>query len=382
VTSPWRFLTADSVGAAEGLAFDEALMAPHARGRQDEPTALRLYTYASDAALCGRYQHLEAEIDTAACLRNGAAFNRRPTGGGAIVMGAGQLGVAVVTRAPARERPKTLLLRYASGIVAGLARLGIEARFGGKNDLKVGERKIAGLGLYLDADGALLFHSSILADLDIPFMLDVLRIPAAKLGDRATGAVSRRVTTVTAETGRQWKGAELRDVIAAGFSDSLGASLVSDGPTDMETETARALVASKYATEEWLHQQRPQQDATGTAVLKTPEGLLRVYLALHGEIIKSALFTGDFNVVPGPLARFEARLKWAQLDERSVTELAAECCSGGTGLGIEADDLAQIVVDAGKRARRPTAAIPDRSGSCYFPETDLVAATPEKRSRR
>src|SRR5581483_822722 len=191
VVEQWRYLTADGVEAAAGLAFDEAMLSGYARSADPTwPPTLRLYTCRSHCALVGRYQHLDAEVDLEACRRTGTAFSRRPTGGGAIVMGAGQLGVAVATRAPTDQNPRALLGRYAEGIVAGLAELGIEATFAGKNDLSVGGRKIAGLGLYVDPDGGLLFHSSVLADLDIPFMLEVLNIPAAKLGDKAVAAVA------------------------------------------------------------------------------------------------------------------------------------------------------------------------------------------------
>ena len=272
----WRYLTDDGAGAAEGLALDEALMTTHARTADVAPPVLRLYTYASHAALCGRFQHLEAEIDVAACRATGTAFNRRPTGGGAIVMGAGQLGVAVTTRASATERPKATLLRLSQGVVAGLAKVGIDASFGGKNDLKVDGRKIAGLGLYLDDAGGLLFHASVLADLDIPFMLEVLDIPTAKLGDRAVEAVGARVTTVSGETRRPWTGTMLRDAIAYGFGEALGIDLAPGTPTAEEGAIADALVRDKYSTDEWLYARTPHADATATAVVKTPGGLIRL----------------------------------------------------------------------------------------------------------
>ncbi len=365
----WRYLADDGAGAAAGLALDEAMMASHARNAAPAAPTLRLYTYASNAALCGRYQHLAAEIDLEACKRSGTAYNRRPTGGGAIVMGAGQLGVAVVGPAPAEQTPKALLVELSQGIVAGLAKLGIEASFGGKNDLKVAGRKIAGLGLYLDGAGAMLFHSSVLADLDIPFMLDVLDIPAAKLGDRATAAVAERVTTVSWETGRPWTGAELREAVAFGFRSTLGAELSHGEPAPDEVARRELLVRTKYETEDWLHQRSPTPDATATAAVKTPGGLVRVYLALQGDIIKSALFTGDFNEIPAPLATFEGALKWARLSEDALSALAAETMRDGSGLGVPPQELADTVLAAGRRALRWTpAAAPTRLGSCYFPD--------------
>jgi lipoate-protein ligase A len=374
----WRYLTHVGCGAAAGLALDEAMLAGYAREagelhlppQKRWPPTLRLYTYRSHAALVGRYQHLDAEVDLDACRRTGTSFSRRPTGGGAIVMGSGQLGVAVATRAPADQNPRALLGRYAEGIVAGLAELGIEATFAGKNDLSVDRRKIAGLGLYLDPGGGLLFHASILADLDIPFMLEVLNIPAAKLGDKAVAAVAERITTVTRETGRTVDGVDIRDVIATGFAKALGIELVPGTTTADEEARAAVLEAERYGSEAWCFEHSPQPDATATSVFKTPEGLVRCYLALHGPTIKSALFTGDFNTVPEPLARFEASLRWARLEEATVERLAALACPDGTGLGVPPSELVKAVLTAGERAVAPAAPVRP-SGSCYFPEAQV-----------
>lgn len=283
-------------------------------------------------------------------------------------MGQGQLGVAVAAPAPVTERPKQMLLRYSEGIVAGLARLGIRASFGGKNDLKVDGRKIAGLGLYLDGEGGLLFHSSILADLDVVFMLEVLDIPAAKLGERAVGAVERRITTVSRETGQRWTGSGLREVIAEGFSEAMGVRLERSEATGEEEARASRLVADKYETGEWVHQRSPHSDATGTSMLRTPGGLVRLYLAMNGDLVKSALFTGDFNHLPAPLAEFESRLKWSRLDHGALGRLAAETMPHGSGLGVDTGELVDVVLDAGRRARVLEVAAPDRAGSCYFPD--------------
>jgi lipoate-protein ligase A len=353
----WRYLRDDGVGAAEGLAFDEAMTA-----FPQGPPVLRLYTYRSHAALCGRYQHLEAEINLDACRASGTAFNRRPTGGGAIIMGEGQLGVAVVGRAPAGHRPKQILVHYAQGVVAGLNRLGVSAVFGGKNDLVAEGRKIAGLGLYLDPLGGLLFHASVLADLDIPFMLEVLDIPVAKLGERAVGAVEQRVTTVTRETGRPFTGPDLREPVARGFEDALGIDLEESDPTPEELARASKLATGKYETEEWLHQRSPQADATAVSLVKTPTGLIRLYLALSGDTIRSALFTGDFNEPPSGLRRFETALKWSRLDQVEAT--AKSLLTEDTGL--DPGLLAAAVINAGRNARPLSA--PDRSGACYYPE--------------
>lgn len=364
----WRLLCSDQVDAARGLAVDEALMAGHVRGAEQQQPALRLYTYRDHTALCGRYQNLRAEIDIDACARTGTTFNRRPTGGGAIVMGAGQLGVAVVTRAPATQHPKGLLEELSHGIVSGLAKLGVEAEFAGKNDLKVDGRKIAGLGLYLDGEGGLLFHSSVLADLDIEFMLDVLDTPASKLGQAGVDAVGQRITTVSRETGERWDGERLRELVALGFSEALGIDLVDSELTDAEHQRTSELVTTKYATDTWRFQRSPRSDATASAVLRTPLGQLRLYLSMNNDVIKSALFTGDLNEIPDQLGEFEAGLKWTRAAHHEISALAHRTLGDGSVIGVSAEEVVGAVLQAADTATHRAVAAPERDGSCYFPE--------------
>jgi lipoate-protein ligase A len=367
----WRLLTDDGAGAAEGLALDEALMAGVGRGTPRPVPALRLYTYASHAALVGRYQTLDAEVDLAECASTGTAVSRRPTGGGAIVMGAGQLGVALVVPAPATA-PRALIAELGHGVVDGLARIGVTATFGGKNDLLVGGRKIAGLGLYRDGNGALLFHTSVLRDLDVEFMLRVLRIPAAKLADRAVAAVRERVTTVCREAGREIDTDTLRAAVAEGFATRFGASLVPSEPDDTEHAAAARLVASRYAHPAWLHERGAQPDGTGSSVFRSPEGTVRCFVAAQGSLVKSVLFTGDFNTVPEGLRHLEAALRWRRLDEPTVAELVAQSrngCPDDVGWRHDADVVAAVLGAGAKAVDRATAQPVRPAGSCYFPDT-------------
>lgn len=368
-SGPWRLLADDGAGAADGLALDEALLARYARDEPPRPPTLRLYTYRTHCALIGRYQNLDAEVDLAACHQTGTQVSRRPTGGGAIIMGAGQLGVALASAAPPGRRPREIIEDLAGGLMAGLRDIGITAEFRGKNDLEASGRKIAGLGLYLDPAGAMLFHASVLADLDIGFMLRVLRIPAAKLAGKAAAAVADRVTTVTEQAGRPWDGAALRPVIAAGFAAAFGAGLQPAEPDAAEQTRAADLAAERYAEQSWLADRSAALDGSGSASLRTPAGLARIYLTTHGDLVKSAIVVGDFNELPAAVTAMESALRWRRLDDRTVGDAVARS-GAGQALGVPAGQLAAAVLDAGRQASERLAAAPARSaGSCYFPET-------------
>src|SRR5574341_130895 len=181
----WRFITDDNVLASFGLAADEAL-AQRMGMYLSQPT-LRLYTYRSHCALVGRFQNVENEVRVEYCRAHGITINRRPTGGGAILMGADQLGVALTI--PGRgddsySHARELMGSFSEGLVRGLNELGVEARFRRKNDIEVNSKKLVGLGIYRAPSGGLLFHASLLVDLDIALMLNVLNTPFEKISDK------------------------------------------------------------------------------------------------------------------------------------------------------------------------------------------------------
>jgi lipoate-protein ligase A len=367
----WRYLLDDRAGAAEGLALDEALMASVGRDAARPRPTLRLYTYRSHAALVGRYQTLDAEVDLTECAVTGTRVSRRPTGGGAIVMGRDQLGVALVLPDTAGAA-RTLIPELGAGVVEGLRVLGIDAGFGGKNDLLVDGRKIAGLGLYRDSRGALLFHASVLGDLDVRFMLRVLCIPAAKLAGKAVAAVAERVTTVRRELGAPVEPEILRAAVAEGYAAAFGVTLQRGEPEAAELAAADGLVTRRYAHPDWLHERGARPDGTGSAVFRSPEGLVRVFVAVQGRLVKNALFTGDFNTVPEGLRRLESELRWRRLEETTVGGIVAGVrAAAGPDAGWRADsDVVASLLTAGDEAVQREAAAPVRpEGSCYFPDS-------------
>ena len=207
----WRLITDDGVTASFGLAADDCLA--QRVGREESPPTLRLYTYRSHCALIGRFQNVDNEVRRDYCAAHGIAVNRRPTGGGAIIMGADQLGVALTLPGrgdDAYSRARELMAQFSAGVVNGLRALGVAASFRRKNDVEVGGRKIVGLGIYRAPGGGLLFHASLLIGLDLPLMLRVLHTPFEKISDKEIATVANRMTTVRREVGREMAIDEVR----------------------------------------------------------------------------------------------------------------------------------------------------------------------------
>ena len=336
----WRYIKNDYVTASAGLAADE-IIANRAGSGTSQPT-LRLYTY-KPCALVGRFQTIENELNLDYCAENKIPVNRRPTGGGAIIMGQEQLGMALAipgrsdeTYARVRER----MAQFSKGIISGLSTLGIVVEFRRKNDLEVNGKKIAGLGLHKTASNGLLFHASLLVDLDVSYMLNVLNTPFEKISDKEIATVSERTTTVLREANANLTLDEVRSIILDGYKDAFQIDIKVGDFSISELDELRQLEKDKYMATDWIFQKTNVPDATGKSVVKTPGGLLDVRIVLAGKMIKAAYIGGDFFTSEHAIADLEQSLRWHSIQEKSLMETLTKVYKKWSG------DLANLSMDA------------------------------------
>ena len=350
----WRLITDDDVAASFGLAADDTL-AERVGMNLSQPT-LRLYTYHSYCALVGRFQNVDNEIRVGYCRENGITINRRPTGGGAIIMGVDQLGVALTipgrgddTYSNARE----LMGNFSEGLVRGLNQLGVEARFRRKNDIEVNGKKLVGLGVYRAPSGGLLFHASMLVDLDIGLMLRVLNTPFEKLSDKEIDTVAGRITTVRRETESRITLDAVRRVIADGFVSAFEVNLVPSDFTSDEHAEIEKLEQEKYLSQDWVYQTTAVPDSNGSAKVKTDAGLIDVSVTMAGATIKAAFIGGDFFASENAVADLEASLRWHNSQPEKVAATIEKIFQSRASEfnGIQPEVMIEAVTKAVARAR-------------------------------
>ncbi len=351
--SDWRLIADDRVSASFGLAADD-VMADRVGDGLSQPT-LRLYTYKSCCALVGRFQNVENEIHVDYCRANQISINRRPTGGGAIIMGADQLGIALTIpgrREDSYSRARELMERFSQGIARGVQSLGVNAQFRRKNDIEVNGRKMVGLGIYRAPSDGLLFHASLLVDLDVPLMLRVLNTPFEKISDKEISAVAARTTSVRRELNRLVSLDQVRACIAEGYATAFDVNLVPGYYDAQELEAVAEREKVKYCSDDWIYQTTQVPDAFGTAKLKTPAGLLDVGATLAGRTLKAVYIRGDFFAAENAIADIEAGLRWhpAEPDAIAVTLREAYLRWQNELNSIPVADLVQAVQTAVQRA--------------------------------
>jgi len=305
----WRYLSEDRVSDSFGLAADEAMALRV--GESLSPSVLRLYTYRSSSALVGRFQRIENELNLDFCREQKISINRRPTGGGAILMGEDQLGVALMLRDwNGCKAPRELMRHFASALCEGLLVFGIKARFRGKNDLEVVGRKIGGLGIHSNASGGYLLHCSLLVDLDVSLMLRALNVPVEKLEARQLQSIEGRITTVKRELKKDTSLNEVRDKIRGAFSSYFSVEFEQSCYSPKEKKAIGEMESSRYLKEDWIYQKVDVPDLSGEARQMTPAGLLDVRVTMAGRQIKAVFLGGDFFAEESAVSDIEGSLRW------------------------------------------------------------------------
>ena len=305
----WRYLCEDRVSDSYGLAADEAMALRV--GENLSPPVLRLYTYLSCSALVGRFQRIENELNLEFCREQKMSVNRRPTGGGAILMGEDQLGVALMLRDwNGCKAPRELMRHFASALCEGLLVFGINAQFRGKNDLEVEGRKIGGLGIHSNASGGYLLHCSLLVDLDMPLMLRALNVPVEKLEARKLKSIEGRITTVRRELKKDTSLNEVRDKIRRVFSSYFSVEFEQSCYSPEEKKIISEMESSRYLNKDWIYQKVDVPDLSGEARQMTPAGLLDVRVTMAGRQIKAVFLGGDFFAEESAVSDIEGSLRW------------------------------------------------------------------------
>jgi lipoate---protein ligase len=368
----WRYIDENDVSASYGLAVDEFLMQSHQTGNKNQ-ASLRLYNYRDYSALCGRFQNIHAEIDIEACRKNNFGFSRRLTGGGAIIMGSEQLGVCVATGSNSFDwnHIRELYEMFSGPLILALKSFGINAQFRSKNDLEVNGKKIAGLGVYISPGGTIQFHASLLSGLNINDMLKVLNIPIRKYDDeRKIKGIEQRLTTITRESGMEVAMHVLKERILESYAKAFDIDFDEQALTGQEIASVSVIEQQRYLDDTWVFQYSPQEDMTGMSLKRTVDGLLRTYIGLKGETIKSVLITGDFMDQPEVFGRIESRLKWSALDKENIEKIIASEMQTENGYHgkINVQQLTDAIWIAAQRAIAATKYT--YSGSCYYPKME------------
>lgn len=246
----WEIVHEKAVSPRMNLALDEVLTSRVGEGRR-RPT-LRIWEWDQSAVVIGSFQSYRNEVDPDGAAKHGFDVVRRISGGGAMLMAAGQIITYSLYVPASLVAGMTFADSYAfldDWVLQALRSLGIDAIYQPLNDIASPTGKIGGAAQKRLANGGVLHHATLSYDIDGQVMTEVLRIGREKLSDKGTASAAKRVDPLRSQTGLE------RAEIIERFKDTFRS--LTDAETGSisadEYADAEALVESKFATEAWLH---------------------------------------------------------------------------------------------------------------------------------
>jgi len=296
----WRLIDTGLRPAAQNMAINRAMLEAHQEGAIAH--TLRFLQF-EPCALLGFHQNVDQELRLDYCQAQGITVQRRITGGGAIYFDPSQIGweLYLDKQLLGTADMAAIAARVCEAAAEGMRRLGVDAVFRPRNDIEVDGRKISGTGGAFDGD-SILYQGTLLVDFDIERMLQVLRIPAEKLSDKAIASARDRVVNLKELLGRVPSVDEVKRALAAAFAEAFDVSF-EEAPTLSPAEQAKYEEAlAEIDTDEWVFQANRPVEETPTleGIHRCSGGLMRAHVAVDTfkRRIKQVWLTGDFFVNP------------------------------------------------------------------------------------
>ena len=218
-----------------------------------KPGSMTLYLWQNErTVVIGRNQNAWRECRTDLLESEGGRLARRLSGGGAVYHDLGNCNFTFLAK------PKSYdFERQVKVLISAFRLLGIEASFGGRNDITVEGRKVSGNAFYRGRSGRFQ-HGTILVSVDMERMARYLSPSTAKLASKGVASVRSRVANLS-EIRPGISVGEIKEALVHVFQEEFGAAERLDA-VSVSAETKVAELREKYASRSWVYGKSPDFD--------------------------------------------------------------------------------------------------------------------------
>ncbi|MCX8054531.1 MAG: lipoate--protein ligase [Ignavibacteria bacterium] len=242
----------------------------------------------SPAIIVGKHQNTLAEINYDYVKENNIKVVRRMTGGGAVFHDLGNINFTFIETG---ESEKLVDFRkYVQPILDILLKLGVNAKFEGRNDLTIDGKKFSGNAEHVYKN-RILHHGTILFSAKMSDLTQALNVKDVKYTDKAVKSVRSRVTNVSEHLQAPLTVLEFINLVFNHILEMYEDAQIYE-ITDEDIQKINQLVENKYSTWEWNFGYSPEYNFSKS--VRTEGGTLEVSMFVENGIIQRLRFYGDF----------------------------------------------------------------------------------------
>ncbi|PKP36083.1 MAG: lipoate--protein ligase [Bacteroidetes bacterium HGW-Bacteroidetes-15] len=238
--------------------------------------------------IVGKHQNTLAEINVDYVRENNIKVVRRISGGGAVFHDLGNLNFTFIRNS--EEGAQVDFRKFTLPILEVLQKMGINAKFEGRNDLTIDGRKFSGNAEHVWKNRTL-HHGTLLFSAVMTNLSDALKVNPLKFNDKAVKSVRSRVTNISEHLQEKMEVLEFRDRIMKHimemYPDSKEYKYTADDIAGIEK-----LRDEKFMTWDWNFGFSPKYDFE--KMIRTEGGSIEFHFNVEKGIIKDIRIYGDF----------------------------------------------------------------------------------------
>ena len=227
------------------LAVEEYLL------EQVQPNECILYLWQNqNTVVIGKNQNPWKECRVDLIEKEGGKLARRISGGGAVFHDLGNLNFSFLV-----DREKYSIPAQLEVILSAVRRLGIDARFSGRNDLTIGDKKFSG-NAFCYRKQAALHHGTILVSVDREKMTRYLQVAKEKIQSKGIESIRSRVVNLK-ELQPNITIEDVKESIVDSFKQYYGSNTRTLSMNNIDRRKVEELYR-KYASWEWRYGETPR----------------------------------------------------------------------------------------------------------------------------